>query len=99
MDDQGLMVRAAELYYLRDLTQQEIADRLGCSRPTVSRLLRRSRAAGVVRIDVISPDGPSHHLARDLERVFHLREALVVPSSSESKRGLFWRRSATLQSR
>lgn len=84
MDDQGLMVRVAELYYLRDLTQQEIADRLGCSRPTVSRLLHRSRAAGVVRIDVISPDGPFHHLARDLERVFHLREALVVPSSSES---------------
>lgn len=84
MDDQGLMVRVAELYYLRDLTQQEIANRLGCSRPTVSRLLRRSRVTGLVRIDVISPDGPSIQLARELERAFHLREALVVPTSGES---------------
>ncbi len=83
-EDQGLMVKVAELYYLRDLTQQEIADRLGCSRPTISRLLRRSRAAGVVRIDVIPPNGGFHHVARELEKVFHLRDAVVVPTRGAS---------------
>jgi len=86
MDEQGLMVKVAELYYLRDLTQQEIADRLGCSRPTISRLLRRSRAAGVVRIDVIPPNGESqlHDVARELEKAFHLRDALVVATRGGS---------------
>lgn len=83
-EDQEFMAKVAELYYLRDLTQQEIADRLGCSRPTISRLLRRSRAAGVVRIDVVHPNGRLHQVARELEKIFHLRDALVVPTRSES---------------
>lgn len=78
------MAKVADLYYLRDLTQQEIADRLGFSRPTVSRLLRRSRAAGVVRIEVIAPDGLQHRLARELEQTFHLREAVVIPGRGDS---------------
>lgn len=80
-EDRMLMAKVADLYYLRDLTQQEIADRLGFSRPTVSRLLRRSRAAGVVRIEVIAPDGLQHRLARELEQTFHLREAVVFPGA------------------
>ncbi len=79
-----LMAKVADLYYLREFTQQEIADRLGCSRPTVSRLLRRSRASGVVRIEVIPPDGVQHQLARELEQTFEVREALVIPGRSES---------------
>jgi len=77
-DDQGLMAKVAELYYLRDFTQQQIADRLGCSRPTISRLLRRSRAAGVVRIDVIPPKDRLHQFARELERIFQVRDVVVV---------------------
>lgn len=86
-EDKGLMVKVAELYYLRDFTQQQIADRLGCSRPTISRLLRRSRATGVVRIDVITPPDGLHQVARDLERVFHLRDAVVVPTRNASPAG------------
>ena len=37
--DLYLLTKVSSLYYLRDQTQQEIADRLSISRPTVSRLL------------------------------------------------------------
>ena len=47
-----LMHVAASLYYLQDATQAEIADRLGTSRATVSRLLSEARRQGLVRIDV-----------------------------------------------
>lgn len=47
-----LVHAAATLYYLQDATQAEIADRLGTSRPTVSRLLSEARRLGVVRIEV-----------------------------------------------
>jgi len=74
-----LTAKVAELYYLRDLTQQQIADRLGVSRPTVSRLLRRSRAEGIVRIEVVPPDGAHVGLERQLEEQFSLRQAIVIP--------------------
>ena len=47
-----LMHAAATLYYLEEATQAEIADRLGVSRPTVSRILAEARRLGVVRIEV-----------------------------------------------
>ncbi|MGQ0550947.1 MAG: sugar-binding transcriptional regulator [Armatimonadota bacterium] len=79
-----LMAKVADLYYLRDLTQQEIADRLGLSRPTVSRLLRRSRATGIVRIEVVPPDAVHHALERELEERFGLREAIVVAGQGDA---------------
>jgi DNA-binding transcriptional regulator LsrR (DeoR family) len=50
-----LLFTAATLYYVQDATQAEIADRLGTSRATVSRLLSEARRQGIVRIDVIEP--------------------------------------------
>ena len=47
-----VMHAAATMYYLHDATQAEIAERLGTSRATVSRLLAEARRQGVVRIDV-----------------------------------------------
>ncbi|MEQ3550970.1 sugar-binding domain-containing protein [Pseudonocardia nematodicida] len=54
--DLGLMHRAARLYYLEDLNQATIAERLTVSRPTVSRLLAEARRIGIVRITVHDPD-------------------------------------------
>ncbi|HKV45968.1 MAG TPA: sugar-binding transcriptional regulator [bacterium] len=82
--DRTMIAKVADLYYLRHLTQQEIADRLGVSRPTVSRLLRRSRAEGIVKIEVTLPDGHRHELERNLEDRFRLREAVVIRGRPES---------------
>lgn len=79
-----LAAKVADLYYTRDMTQQEIAERLGISRPTVCRLLQRSRAEGIVRIEVIPPDGAHHAIERDLEERFSLREAIVVTAGHEA---------------
>ncbi len=83
-EDRSLMVKVADLYYLRNLTQQAIAERLGLSRPTVSRLLDRSRTLGIVRIEVAAPADAHRPLERALEDAFGLREAIVIPGRSES---------------
>ncbi len=83
-DDRQLMVKVADLYYSRGLTQQEIADRLGLSRPAVSRLLQRARAEGIVRIEIHPPEESHRDLERELEETFGLREAIVVTGRSES---------------
>lgn len=46
---------ATEMYYLYDMSQKEIADRLNVSRPWVSKLLKRAKEMGIVRIEINSP--------------------------------------------
>lgn len=81
-DEVRLAHRAATLYYLDGLTQAEVADRLGVSRPTAGRLLARAKAEGLVRIEVVVPPEVRDDLhaaeERELERRFGLTEAVVV---------------------
>lgn len=48
-----LLYSAASLYYLEDVNQAAIADRLGTSRATVSRMLAEARRSGIVQIEVV----------------------------------------------
>ena len=48
---------AASMYYVQGETMEVIAHHLGVSRSTVSRLLERARAAGIVRIELTQPGG------------------------------------------
>ncbi|MEU5841934.1 sugar-binding domain-containing protein [Rhodococcus sp. NPDC047139] len=81
-EDLRLAVRAATLYYLDGLTQAEVAQRLGVSRPTAGRLLARARAQGLVRIEVAVPPALRDHVHAETERAleerYGLLEAVVV---------------------
>lgn len=82
-----LLTRAALLYYRDGLTQAEVAGRLGVSRPTAGRLLSRAREAGVVRIEIDSPLRSATELEVAIEKMFGLREAVVIESESRSELG------------
>jgi deoxyribonucleoside regulator len=83
-EDLRLALRAATLYYLDGLTQAEIANRLGVSRPTAGRLIGRAKAKGLVRIEVVVPPDMRDNLHADEERELELRfgltEAVVAGS-------------------
>ena len=53
MSDLEQLVRASRLYYELGETQNAIAERLGVTRPQVSRLLKRARAEGIVEIRIV----------------------------------------------
>lgn len=67
-------LRAAQLYYLQDLTMETIARELQTSRSTVSRLLATARGTGLVQIQIRSPldTGP------ELERLIRARYKVNV---------------------
>src|SRR5699024_5513923 len=73
--DMHLLHRAAAAYYLDGLRQGEVADRVGVSRPTVSKLLAEARRIGMVRFEVL--DVPSVDLD---ELASRLRDLLGVES-------------------
>lgn len=77
--DRRILIKAANLYYNDRLKQDDIAQRLGVDRTTVSKYLKRALAAGIVRITV-DTDG-NEELESALERRFGLREAYVVERS------------------
>jgi DNA-binding transcriptional regulator LsrR (DeoR family) len=80
-----LAARAARLHFEFGLTQQETAETLGLSRVKVTRLLKRAREAGLVRVIVDTDVAPYGPVEEKLSSTFGLREALVVPSGPTSR--------------
>lgn len=78
--EQELMVRVATMYYLEDLSQQEIGQRLSLSRQKVQRLLARSRDLGIVEIRILDDGRSRRPLEQKLEQRLGLIEARVVSS-------------------
>ncbi len=72
------MIEAAKLYYLLDYSQQDIANKLEVSRPTVSRLLQQAKEEGIVEIRISDPTEDRKILSEQLEEKFGLKRALVA---------------------
>ncbi|TIL75831.1 MAG: MarR family transcriptional regulator [Mesorhizobium sp.] len=71
----------AKLHYEADMSQVDIARRLGVSTATISRLLQRARAEGIVRIEVLdlaTPEG----ITTQLVEALGLRDAAVIETPS-----------------
>ncbi|TSE12201.1 helix-turn-helix domain-containing protein, partial [Mesorhizobium intechi] len=67
----------AKLHYVEEMSQVDIARRLGVSTATISRLLQRARAEGIVRIEVLDLATPED-ITRQLIDGLKLRDAAVV---------------------
>ncbi|WP_204117384.1 sugar-binding transcriptional regulator [Paraburkholderia sp. C35] len=77
-----LRLRATWMYYVEEMTQHEIAQRLGIGRVTVVRMLAAARERNEVRISIDDKLAECVDLERQLETRFDIDEAVVVPLSS-----------------
>ncbi|ELT49142.1 sugar-binding transcriptional regulator [Brucella intermedia] len=84
-DQDELKLRAAWLYYIEGLTQEQVAQNLDISRIKAFRLLAATRDEGIVQISLNSHAEPLIRLQRALEKHLGLFEAIVVPSSDQSE--------------
>lgn len=82
-EEEMLAVRAAELYYDENKTQDEIGSLLNLTRWKVGRLLSEARERGIVRIEIVHPRARRLTLERDLRATMGLRDAVVVPSTDD----------------
>jgi deoxyribonucleoside regulator len=72
------LVEIAKMYYQLDYSQQEIAKKLGISRPTVSRLLVQAVEEGVVHIKICDPAEDVQELAMQVKEKFNLKHCIVA---------------------
>jgi deoxyribonucleoside regulator len=77
-DRNSLLVRVAEMYYLEEKTQSEIADVVGVTRSMVSRMLTEARARGIVEVRIYRPMMYDQALADELKSCFQLQNASVL---------------------
>lgn len=84
----AILVETARLYYEQNLSQQQIADKLGISRPMVSRFLSRGRKDGIIRIEIIDPDDGRRNLGQRLQERYGLKKAVVVRAGDMGDTGL-----------
>jgi deoxyribonucleoside regulator len=76
--DELLSIRAAELYYEENKTQDEIGQALNLTRWKVGRLLGQAKAAGFIRIEIIHPRARRLPIERRLRDELGLTDAIVV---------------------
>ncbi|MBB6637444.1 sugar-binding transcriptional regulator [Cohnella thailandensis] len=76
-DKLSRMIDIAKMYYQLDYSQQEIANKFGISRPTVSRFLQQAKEEGYVQIKILDPYENNGTLAAQLERKFGLKRAVI----------------------
>ena len=78
-NDIALLIEAARLYYEYHFSQQQIAQKLGVSRPGVSRLLSKAREKGIVSIEIKDPSDSGIKIESDLKKKYDLKKIIVVP--------------------
>ena len=80
-----LIVRAAWLYFIENLTQQEIAECLGISRVKVVRLIKEAREKGIVEIKIQSPISENLLLEGEVRSLYHLTNVVTTLPEEEEE--------------
>jgi len=75
----NMLLEISKLYYFHHFSQQKIAEKLGISRPTISRALSLAREIGIVRIEIYDPLEHCSKLEKDMTDKFKLKKVIVVP--------------------
>ncbi|SQI34840.1 Sor operon activator [Leminorella richardii] len=83
-DEQRLLVKIANLYYLEGRKQSDIAQLLSLSQSFVSRAISRCQKEGVVKISVIQPSNIFLNLEKGLEERYGLKQAIVVDTEEDA---------------
>jgi len=76
------LIKVAKLYYIGNMSQDQIASILGVSRPKISRMLKMCREKRIVEFKINTSPSSSSEIASKIKEHFHLKDVIVVPSCS-----------------
>ncbi|WP_141430766.1 sugar-binding transcriptional regulator [Bacillus sp. 03113] len=82
-EEKKLLIKIAQMYYEKDMTQNQIANELGIYRTTISRMLKKVREEGIVKITINYDSSDNFTIEQKLKERFGLKEAIVVPVGAD----------------
>lgn len=82
--EHSLMIKVVWCYYIEDMTQQAIADRLGISRMRVIKLLEKGRAKKLIQFKIRADAYQQTEITNQLQERYSLKEIVLVPSISNN---------------
>ena len=85
VDELRLMAKVARMYYVQELNQQAITEKLQLHQSTISRMLKKARTLNLVRFNIATPPGTFADLEDQLTSRFDLKDAVVVDCPSEGE--------------
>jgi deoxyribonucleoside regulator len=74
------LIKVAKLYYLGNLSQFQIAQTIGVSRPKVSRMLSQARSQNIIEFKIKDFPMMAEEMAEKLKARFDLSKVIIVPS-------------------
>lgn len=85
VDELRLMAKVARMYYVQELNQQAITEKLQLHQSTISRMLKKARTLNLVRFSIATPPGTFADLEDQLTSRFDLKDAVVVDCPAEGE--------------
>ena len=77
-----LVLKAAYLYYISEKPQNQIAEELGISITTVSRLLKRAKEEKIIEFVIRDPFVECIEVERQLKELLGIKEVIIAPAVS-----------------
>jgi DNA-binding transcriptional regulator LsrR (DeoR family) len=85
VDELRLVAKVARMYYIQELNQQAITEKLQLHQSTISRMLKKARTMNLVRFNIATPPGTFADLEDQLTSRFDLKDAVVVDCPAEGE--------------
>lgn len=78
--EDSLIVKTAWYYYIENMTQQKISDKLGISRMKVIKLLDKAKQTGVIQFKISQERSQQLMIEQKLTTRWNLKDTFVVPT-------------------
>ncbi|WP_207911045.1 sugar-binding transcriptional regulator [Paenibacillus albiflavus] len=83
--ENSLLAKVAWLYYIEQMTQKEISDHLSITRIKVIKMLEMAREKKIIQFQFSTSDRKKIDLESKLIKKYNLKDAFIVPFSSDNK--------------
>lgn len=81
----SIIVKAAWYYYIEDMTQQQISDKLNISRMRVIKLLEQARKNEIIQFKLRNDQATRMGIEQKLLNIWNLKDVFVVPTPPDKE--------------
>jgi deoxyribonucleoside regulator len=78
-------IKIAKMYYIDELSQQEISEKVDLSRSNISKILKACKKMNIVEVKVNDISSFGLKLQQNLQKLFHLKKVVVIPSDDDEE--------------